>query len=72
LIGGASQAIAVSGSGSTVTFEALSATHLLVMSGTEITEPLVEEGPFLMNDRSQIEAAIARYRSGAMGGLSPI
>ncbi len=69
---GASQAIAVSGSGSTVTFEALSATHLLVMSGTEITEPLVEEGPFLMNDRSQIEAAIARYRSGAMGGLSPI
>jgi len=69
---GAGQAIAVSGRGSSVTFEAVSATHLLVMSGIEINEPLVEEGPFLMNDRSQIEAAIARYRSGAMGGLSPI
>jgi redox-sensitive bicupin YhaK (pirin superfamily) len=33
---------------------------------------VISEGPFIMNDRSQIEDAVARYRSGAMGDLPPL
>jgi redox-sensitive bicupin YhaK (pirin superfamily) len=32
---------------------------------------VVEEGPFIMSDRTQIQAAIARFRSGEMGTLTP-
>jgi redox-sensitive bicupin YhaK (pirin superfamily) len=46
-------------------------THLLVLSGAGIAEPVVMEGPFIMNDTSQVRSAIDRYRSGAMGHLSP-
>lgn len=68
---GEAQALALSGGEATVILQARRPSHLLVLSGTNITEPVVEEGPFIMNDRVQIEAAIARYRSGAMGALSP-
>jgi redox-sensitive bicupin YhaK (pirin superfamily) len=64
------QALALSG-GPMVTFEAVRPAHFVVLCGAEIDEPVVEKGPFIMNDRSQIEAAMARYRSGEMGGLSP-
>jgi redox-sensitive bicupin YhaK (pirin superfamily) len=65
------QALALSGDGDTVSFGATRPTRFLVAAGAEITEPVVEEGPFIMNNRTQIEAAIARYHSGEMGGLSP-
>jgi redox-sensitive bicupin YhaK (pirin superfamily) len=65
------QVVGLSGGGESVELEAINPAHLLVISGLRIDEPFVEEGPFIMNDRSQIEAAIARYRSGEMGGLSP-
>jgi hypothetical protein len=66
------QALALSGAGEAVSLEAGEVAHLLVLSGAAINEPVVEEGPFIMNNRAQIESAIARYRSGGMGGLSPI
>jgi redox-sensitive bicupin YhaK (pirin superfamily) len=65
------QAVAVSGRGDTVVLEAPAFSHFLVLSGTAVDEPIVEEGPFIMNSRAQVEAAIARYRSGEMGALSP-
>jgi redox-sensitive bicupin YhaK (pirin superfamily) len=65
------QAIALSGGEDTVRVEAVESAHFLLLSGIAIDEPIVEEGPFIMNDRPQIEAAIARYRSGEMGALSP-
>ena len=68
---GQGQALALSGAGEKVILDAVEVAHFLVLSGAAITEPVVEEGPFIMNDRAQIEAAIARYRSGEMGGLSP-
>ena len=46
--------------------------HFLVLSGAEIREPVVVDGPFIMNDRSQIDAAAARYRAGEMGALGPL
>jgi len=65
------QALALHGSGGRVTLKAAQPAHLLVLSGAEIREPIFAHGPFIMNDRSQIEAAVARYRSGGMGHLTP-
>lgn len=68
---GPRQALALSGAEDTLRLEAVDFAHFLLLSGPAIDEPVVEEGPFIMNDRAQIEAAIARYRSGEMGALSP-
>jgi len=64
-------AIGLHGSGS-IKFEAAAAAHILILSGQEIREPMVTDGPFIMNDRAQIDEAFARYRSGAMGTLEPV
>jgi redox-sensitive bicupin YhaK (pirin superfamily) len=32
---------------------------------------VVSWGPFIMNDRAQIDDAVARYRTGRMGHLEP-
>lgn len=68
---GGGYAVGIQGATGTVTFEALTATHLLILSGTEIREPSVADGPFLMNDSRQITDAIRRYASGSMGRLEP-
>jgi redox-sensitive bicupin YhaK (pirin superfamily) len=65
-------ALALTGSGGRVTLQALSPSHALILSGAEIAEPVVAEGPFIMNEPSQIADAFARYRSGAMGHLAPL
>ena len=65
-------ALALRGSGGRVTFEAVPPSHFLILSGAEIREPVVAEGPFIMNNRSQIQEAVARYRSGAMGHLASL
>ena len=64
-------ALALRGGG-LVMFEAVPPSHFLILSGAEIHEPVVSEGPFIMNSRSQIEEAVTRYRSGAMGHLAPL
>jgi redox-sensitive bicupin YhaK (pirin superfamily) len=65
-------ALALRGSGGRVTFEAVPPSHFLILSGAEIRDPVVSEGPFIMNSRSQIEEAVTRYRRGAMGHLAPL
>ena len=65
-------ALALHGSGGDVTFQASQPTHFLLLSGTEIREPLVFDGNFIMNEPSQLEAARARYQSGEMGRLAPL
>lgn len=65
-------ALALYGSGGRVRFEAEQPAHFLLLSGAEIREPVLAQGPFIMNERSQIEAAVARYRTGAMGHLAPL
>jgi redox-sensitive bicupin YhaK (pirin superfamily) len=64
-------ALALQGSGR-VTLEAAERAHLLVLSGAQIREPVVTEGPFIMNQPSQVRDAITRYRAGAMGRLAPL
>jgi len=68
----AGNAVVLHNGGGEVTFAASDHAHFLVLSGAEILEPVVVDGPFIMNDRSQIEAAAARYRAGEMGYLAPI
>jgi redox-sensitive bicupin YhaK (pirin superfamily) len=49
-----------------VRFEVSNGAHFLVLSGAGIGEAVPVEGSFIMNDRSQIEAALrstARARS---------
>jgi redox-sensitive bicupin YhaK (pirin superfamily) len=43
--------------------------HFVVFLGAPIFEPLVQEGPFAMNTREEITAAIERYRLGEMGSI---
>ena len=65
-------ALALRGGGGRVTVEAVEPAHLLILSGAEIREPVLVDGPFIMNERSQIETAIARFRAGEMGDLVPL
>lgn len=67
VIGG--HALALHGSGETVLFEGIGQAHFFVLSGAEIREPVVARGPFIMNEQSQIDTAVARYNAGGMGRL---
>ena len=65
------QAAVLRGTGR-VTFYADGRARFVALSGLHIGEPVVTDGSFIMNDRSQIDAAMERYRSGAMGTLRPL
>lgn len=45
--------------------------RVALFSGEPLHEPLVQHGPFAMNDESQIVAALLRFQSGGMGRLPP-
>ena len=64
-------AVALRGNGR-ASFYADGPARLVILAGAEIREPVVTHGPFIMNSRAQIEAAMERYASGAMGTLSPL
>jgi redox-sensitive bicupin YhaK (pirin superfamily) len=66
------QAIALHSTGGSVTLEALQPATLLLLSGHQIREPVVIEGNFVMNERSQIVDAVSRFRAGKMGQLAPL
>jgi len=66
----AEHAMAIGGGGD-LAFIAHHSSQFVILSGAAITEPVVAHGPFIMNDRAQVDAALARFRSGAMGNLPP-
>ncbi len=43
----------------------------LLLCGEPIDEPIVGQGPFVMNTAAEIRQAIADYQSGKMGHLGP-
>jgi redox-sensitive bicupin YhaK (pirin superfamily) len=55
--------------GEAFTVEASADSKLLVLAGEPIDEPIVGEGPFVMNTREEIDAAFADYRAGRLGRL---
>ncbi len=61
----------LSGGGGTVTLAADAHAHVVILSGAEIRERVVVDGPFIMNDVSQMQDAFARYEAGRMGHLAP-
>jgi len=46
--------------------------HFLILSGPQISEPVLAHGPFIMNQHSELDAALARFHTGAMGHLEPL
>ena len=56
--------------GDEIQIEAQEDAMVLVMSGTPLAEPVVGQGPFVMNTREEIHQAIADYQSGKMGSLA--
>jgi redox-sensitive bicupin YhaK (pirin superfamily) len=47
-----------------------SPSRMLLLSGEPLKEPVVGQGPFVMNTREQIHQAIQDYQAGRMGRLS--
>ncbi len=56
--------------GELVTLQAETASRLLVLTGQPLNEPVVGQGPFVMNTREEIQQAIQDYQAGRMGHLS--
>lgn len=57
-------------SGDVVEIEAREDSTLLILSGEPINEPVVSQGPFVMNTQDEIIQAMVDYRAGRMGRLS--
>ncbi|MGH6823144.1 MAG: pirin family protein, partial [Methylocella sp.] len=53
----------------TLAVEALEDTTLLFLNGQPIEEPIVGQGPFVMNTAAEIAQAVDDYRNGRMGRL---
>src|SRR5262245_25434346 len=56
--------------GDSFAIEALEESKILFLSGQPIDEPVVGQGPFVMNTRAEIEAAFADYRDGRLGRVA--
>lgn len=56
--------------GSQVRIKTEASARLLVLTGKPIGEPVVGQGPFVMNTREEITRAIQDYQNGQMGRLS--
>jgi quercetin 2,3-dioxygenase len=54
----------------TIPIGALEDTTLLFLNGQPIEEPIVGQGPFVMNTEAEIARAFADYRSGRMGRIA--
>lgn len=66
---GATELAVLERTGTRVRIESVTNARLLILTGEPIGEPVVGQGPFVMNTREEIAQAIQDYRSGRMGKL---
>jgi redox-sensitive bicupin YhaK (pirin superfamily) len=57
-------------SGTEISFDAGESARVLVLCGEPIDEPIVGQGPFVMNTPGEIRQAIVDFQTGRMGRLS--
>jgi redox-sensitive bicupin YhaK (pirin superfamily) len=56
--------------GTSIKAEANNESHLLLLSGEPIDEPIAAYGPFVMNTQEEIRKALSDYQTGAFGYLT--
>ena len=62
--------VLLSRDGNGVTVRANRDTSLLVLTGTPLDEPIVGQGPFVMNSKDEIRQAVDDFRSGRFGTMA--
>ncbi len=55
--------------GDTISFEAKEDSHIILLGGKPLNEPIVGYGSYVMNNEDQIKQVMADYQSGKMGFL---
>lgn len=65
-------AIALSGPGEVKLVATKGVTHALLLTGPALNEPVVADGPLIMNDVAGIRSAFYRFQSGEMGMLEAV
>jgi len=66
---GKNQMITFNQDGSTVVFEAIKESVILILSGEPIKEKVSQHGPFVMNTQTEILEAMRDFQDGKMGHL---
>ncbi len=61
--------VAFDGAGDGISLSTTSAATVLVLAGKPIGEPVVGQGPFVMNTQEEIREAYGEYQSGKMGAI---
>jgi quercetin 2,3-dioxygenase len=64
------QMVLLAREGGAITVEANSDAKLLIVSGEPIEEPVVAQGPFVMNTAGEIRQAMLDYQSGRFGAIN--
>ncbi|HAT31917.1 MAG TPA: quercetin 2,3-dioxygenase [Janthinobacterium sp.] len=65
----AAQMVMLDSGGRRVSLEPGADAHVLLLSGEPIDEPVVAQGPFVMNTQNEIRQAIADFQSGGFGRI---
>ena len=68
----ADQVVQLGRDGTDVMFEVNNDSLLLVLSGEPIVEPIVGQGPFVMNTEEEIRVAINDFNTGKFGRIQPV
>jgi hypothetical protein len=69
-IAGAAELAVLDREEDTLAIEALEDSTVLFLNGQPIEEPIVGQGPFVMNTAEEIDQAMDDYRNGRMGRLA--